>query len=72
MTLIGRALRTGAAALAITAGLVTAAGPAAAEAPSGSGSSSLGTGSSALVQSVLTAIGCAVGANSCGPIVIPL
>ncbi|MGW6123882.1 hypothetical protein ACWFRF_32935 [Nocardia sp. NPDC055165] len=72
MTLTSRALRTGTAALAITAGLITAAGPATAEAPLGSGSDSSGTGSSSLVQSVLTAIGCAVGANSCGPIVIPL
>ncbi|MEV4207453.1 hypothetical protein [Nocardia salmonicida] len=69
MTLTTRALRTGTAALAITAGLVAAAGPAAAESPSGS--SSLGTGSSSLLQSVFTAIGCAVGANSCGSIIIP-
>ncbi|MEU0541643.1 hypothetical protein ABZ319_17405 [Nocardia sp. NPDC005978] len=71
MTITTRALRTGTAALAISAGLIAAAGPATAEAPAGSGSGSLGTGSAGLVQSVLTAIGCYVGANNCGPIVIP-
>ncbi|MFD4432546.1 hypothetical protein [Nocardia sp. NPDC058497] len=71
MNLTTRALRTGTAAFVITVGLVTAAGPAAAESPLVSDSSSLGTGSADLLQSVFTAIGCAVGANSCGPIVIP-
>ncbi|TCJ93489.1 hypothetical protein [Nocardia alba] len=72
MILTSRALRTGTAVLAVTAGLVAAAGPVAAESPLDSGSGSLGTGSSTLVQSVLTAIGCYVGANSCGSIIIPL
>ncbi|MGX1812063.1 hypothetical protein ACWIGI_40635 [Nocardia sp. NPDC055321] len=71
MTSTSRIVRTGAAVVAITAGLITAAGTATAEAPAASGSSSLGTGSASLVQSILTAIGCYVGANNCGPIVIP-
>ncbi|WP_336081269.1 hypothetical protein [Nocardia sp. SSK8] len=63
-----RAARTVTAALALTAALVAAAGPAAAESPS---SGSAGTGSAELAQSLFTAIGCYVGANTCGPIVIP-
>ncbi|MGK8490425.1 hypothetical protein [Nocardia asiatica] len=64
-----RTLRVSVAAIAITTGLVTAAGPAAAETPS-TGSSSIGTGSAAVVQNLITSFACAVGAMSC-PIVIP-
>ncbi|MFE3543873.1 hypothetical protein ACFXK0_12975 [Nocardia sp. NPDC059177] len=70
MTLSSRAVRTGTVVLAITAGLATGAGTAAAESPSDSGSA-LGTGSAELAQSLFTAIGCYVGANNCGSIVIP-
>lgn len=67
MSLPTRAVRTGAAVLAITAGLVTFAGPAVAQ----TSPSPAGTGSAEWAQSVFAAIGCAVGANSCGSIVIP-
>ncbi|MEU8895616.1 hypothetical protein [Nocardia sp. NPDC048505] len=60
-----RTVRISLAALAITAGLVTAAGPAAAETP-GTGSSS---GSAELGQKLIEAFACAVGAQSC-PIII--
>ncbi|MEV0080469.1 hypothetical protein AB0H58_29020 [Nocardia neocaledoniensis] len=61
-----RTMRAGIAALAVTTGLLIAAGPATAEAP-GTGSSTLGTGSA---QDLIEAFACAVGAMSC-PIVIP-
>ncbi|WP_174183399.1 hypothetical protein [Nocardia barduliensis] len=69
MTLSTRTLRIGVAAIAVTTGLVTAAGPAAAE-TTGTGSSSIGTGSAAVVQNLIQSFACAVGAMSC-PIVIP-
>ncbi|MGK8520136.1 hypothetical protein ACRS6B_00550 [Nocardia asteroides] len=69
MISLTRTLRISVAALAITTGLVTAAGPAAAE-PVGTGSSSIGTGSAGVVQNLITSFACAVGAMSC-PIVIP-
>ncbi|WP_194829961.1 hypothetical protein [Nocardia sp. XZ_19_231] len=64
-----RTLRIAVAAIAVTTGIVTAAGPAAAEAP-GAGSSSVGTGSADGVQNLIKSFACAVGAMSC-PIVIP-
>jgi len=64
-----RTLRIGVAAIALTTGLVTAAGPAAAE-TAGTGSSSIGTGSADVVQDLIMSFACAVGAASC-PIVIP-
>ncbi|MGS2806478.1 hypothetical protein [Nocardia sp. MW-W600-9] len=66
MILLTRILRAGVAALAVTTGLLIAAGPVAAE-TTGTGSSSLGTGSA---QNLVEAFACAVGAMSC-PIVIP-
>ncbi|WP_067857434.1 hypothetical protein [Nocardia shimofusensis] len=62
-------LRISIAAIALTTGLVTAAGPAAAE-TAGAGSSSIGTGSADVMQNLLMSFACAVGAASC-PIVIP-
>ncbi|NNH71419.1 hypothetical protein HLB23_16370 [Nocardia uniformis] len=64
-----RTLRIGVAAIAVTAGLVAAAGPAAAE-TTGTGSSSIGTGSAEVVQNLLESLACAVGARSCS-IAIP-
>ncbi|UGT58341.1 hypothetical protein [Nocardia asteroides] len=61
-----RTMRAGLAALAVTTGLLIAAGPATAETP-GTGSSTLGTGSA---EDLIEAFACAVGAMSC-PIVIP-
>ncbi|MFB7873723.1 hypothetical protein ACFC06_00620 [Nocardia sp. NPDC056064] len=62
--------RTATAALAITAALLTTAAPATAESSLTPGDLAAATGSSAL-QSLFTAIGCYVGANNCGSIVIP-
>ncbi|WP_306360815.1 hypothetical protein [Nocardia sp. CC227C] len=64
-----RTLRISVAAIALTTGLVTAGGSAAAE-TTGTGSSSIGTGSADVVQNLITSLACAVGAMSC-PIVIP-
>ncbi|MCP9624042.1 hypothetical protein FOH10_20255 [Nocardia otitidiscaviarum] len=64
-----RTLRVTVATLAVATGLVTAAGSATAE-TTGTGSSSLGTGSADVMQNLLTSLACAVGAMSC-PIVIP-
>lgn len=66
MLLTTRTARFGLAALAVTTGVLTAAGPAAAE----TGSSSAGTGSAEVAQGLVRALACAVGAASC-PIVIP-
>ncbi|MFI6868567.1 hypothetical protein [Nocardia sp. NPDC050406] len=63
-----RTLRVGIAALAVTTGLVIAAGPAAAD-TTGTGSSSIGTGSAELAQDLIQQFACAVGAMSC-PIII--
>ncbi|HLS76455.1 MAG TPA: hypothetical protein VK083_06665 [Nocardia sp.] len=65
-----RTVRLGLAALAIAGGLVGTAGPAAAD-TAGTGSSSVGTGSAEVANSLIRWFGCQVGAISC-PIVIPL
>lgn len=69
MILPTRTLRIGVAAIAVTTGIVTAAGPAAAD-TTGTGSSSIVTGSAEVTQNLLMTLACAVGAMSC-PIVIP-
>ncbi|MFD3704015.1 hypothetical protein ACFWUP_12770 [Nocardia sp. NPDC058658] len=67
--MIFRTVRISIAAIALTTGLVTAAGAASAETP-GTGSSSIGTGSADVAQNLIESFACAVGAMSC-PIVIP-
>ncbi|MEU0541642.1 hypothetical protein ABZ319_17400 [Nocardia sp. NPDC005978] len=58
MTLTSRTLRAGAAVVALTAGLIAAAGPATAASPPGSGSS---TGSKELLQSAYEVFVCTIG-----------